>query len=179
MWISASGATGGGYYQTNNGSGTTAYGDSIRLSHSGTGDIYCIEIVNGKGDFRHVKTFGGPKQVGVARSGATLAFYSSQLETTGDNVIESYNSGILILDGCYLANSFADAHGIRMNGTDSTAIVTNCTFNINAGAGKAVYSAVTINAPYGLFQGSNTFYSGSNTAKSSTITKTDLATAFT
>jgi hypothetical protein len=179
VWISASGTLGSGYYQSNSGTGTTVYGENIRLAHSGSGDIYCVEIVNGRGDFRHVKTFGGPKQAGVARQGATLAFYSSQLETTGDNIVESYNSGILILDGCYLANSFTDAHGIRLNGTDSTAIVTNCTFNVNAGTGKAVYSAVTINSPYGLFQGSNTFYSGSNTAKSASITKTDLATAFT
>jgi hypothetical protein len=179
LWISASGTLGGGYYQSNSGTGTIAYGDNVRLSHSGTGDIYCVEIVNGNGDFRHVKTFGGPKQVGCARLGAKLAFYSSQLETTGDNILESYNSGILIVDGCYLANSFSDAHGIRLNGVDSTVYATNCTFNVNAGSGKAVYSAVSIPSPYGLYQGGNTFYPSSNTAKSASITKTDLATAFT
>jgi hypothetical protein len=88
------------------------YGTQIKISHTGSGDIYCFNIVQGSADFTFVDTSGATK-VAVVQTGATLAFVQSQLNAKNEACLEVYGTGILSVTQSTIANINSRAvHGI-------------------------------------------------------------------
>jgi hypothetical protein len=162
VWVTASG-TGTGYYQDNSGSGTVANADGLKITHSGTGDVYCINMVNGSGNFNSVET-SGAVQVAAVQTGASLTFNASELDANGDTVLETYGTGTLTVTNSLVTNAAANGNGIRINAAGSTVIVGNTFFTIPTGTGKAIwyeptatqYGSTLAYASLGFTVGNNT-----------------------
>lgn len=141
VWITASGTTGTGFYQDNTGTGSITHGSDIKVSHSGSGDVYCFNIVKGTATFSTVET-SGATQVGAAQSGARLLFTQSELDANGDCVLETYGNGRLEIVNSYISNAAANSNGIKINGEGSIVVLGNVTLDIPVGVGttsKAVW----------------------------------------
>ena len=154
LWLTASGnQTGttpltdaGGYgiladntgVRASDGKLSTIHGSDVKVSHTGTGDVYCFRISKGTADFANVET-SGATQVASVSSGAALAFATSELNANGDVCIEAYGTGTLTVTNSSITNSAANSNGIRLNQTGSTAIIGNVAFQVPTGTGRAVY----------------------------------------
>jgi len=190
VWLSASGnQTGtvpftdaGGYsiYSDNTGirlsdnTRSTIHGSDIKFSHSGAGDVYCINMLHGVCELSHVET-SNITQFGAVKSGAALTLQNSTIIGNGESVIEAYGTGVLTLTSCLLVNTQPNSNGIKLNSGTSTVIIGNCTFNIPAGSGKAVYNITSGGA---LFHSGSMFMPNSNNKITSTILATELVTIF-
>jgi len=180
VWITASGTTGTGFYQDNTGTGSITHGSDIKVSHSGSGDVYCFNIVKGTATFSAVET-SGATQVGAAQSGTTLSFTQSELDANGDCVVEAYGTGVISVTLSAISNTKANGHGVRLNSTYSTALIVNNVFSIDTyvGTGKAAYATTAVSSPYGLYAIGNAFAPLTNTGKSAILGITTLSSAFT
>ena len=136
VWMYASGA-GAGLYQDNTGTGSYTQGHSVKVSHSGSGDVYCFDIRNGYGDFTLVET-SGATQVGAAASGAQLYFSNSELDANGAIVLEAYGTGTVSVTNCVVSNTAANSSGIWLHASGGTAVVFNSIFQIPTGTGKVI-----------------------------------------
>jgi hypothetical protein len=167
VWITANGNSGAGLYQDNSGTGTYTHGGPLKVSHNGTGDVYCFDIRNGTASFDTVET-SGATQVGAAGPGATLTFNNSQLEANGDVVVETYGNGVVVVTNSVIKNSAANSYGIKLNAVANvagTASVGQSAFNVPLGTGQAVWlDPNTTPGLSGVFAWSGaSFYPGTNT----------------
>ena len=163
VWLYASG-TGGGLYQDNTGAGSYTQGHSVKVTHEGSGDVYCFNIVKGYGDFSLVET-SGAEQVGAAQTGAQLYFRDSELDADGDAVLEVYGTGTVSVTNCVVSNTKANSSGIVINAAGGTAVVFNSIFQIPTGTGKVILGASGGTVAY---SGMN-LYPGFNTSLSTTL----------
>ena len=167
VWITANGNSGAGLYQDNTGTGTYTHGGPIKVSHNGTGDVYCFDIRKGTASFDTVET-SGATQVGAAGPGATLTFNNSQLDANGNVVVETYGSGVVVVTNSVIKNSAANSSGIRLNAVANvagTVSVGQSAFNVPLGTGKAVWlDPNTTPGLSGVFAWSGaSFYPNTNT----------------
>jgi hypothetical protein len=179
MWITANGNSGAGLYQDNSGTGTYTHGGPLKVSHNGTGDVYCFDIRAGTASFDTVET-SGATQVGAAGPGATLTFNNSQLDANGNVVIETYGNGVVVVTNSVIKNSAANSSGIRLNAVANvagTASVGQSAFNIPLGTGKAVWlDPNTTPGLSGVFAWSGaSFYPSTNTTIDTSIIPGPLA----
>lgn len=156
------------------------HGNDIKISHNGTGDVYCIRVGAADGTSRVAADFSGLEtsgatQVGSVASNCTLSFTGSQLDANGDTCVETYGTGTLTVTLSSITNTQTNSSGVRINTTGGTAILGNNIFNIPAGTGKAVYGVSGAT----LIHAGNVFIYGSNTAKTAAITAVALPSAFT
>lgn len=178
VWITANG-TGAGLYQDNTGTGTYTHGGPIKVSHNGSGDVYCFDIRKGTASFESVET-SGATQVGAAGPGATLTFNNSQLDANGDVVVETYGSGVLVVTNSVIKNSQANGFGIKLNAVANvagTVSVGQSAFNVPIGTGSAVWLDPNTTAGLsGVFAWSGaSFYPSTNTTISPTLIPGPLA----
>ena len=188
VWLNASGTSGCGVYADNtgvrvsDGKLSAIHGSDIKVSHSGSGDVYCFNITKGTADFALVET-SGATQIGAVGSGALLAFTNSQLEANGEVCIEAYGTGILTASNCSIVNSNTGAsYGIWLHTAGSTAIIGQCYFDVRStnAASRAVHGV----AGTFLIQANNLFAKtalGADTNRKidTAVTVTTLASTFT
>jgi len=179
VWIDASGTTGSGIYADNSGTGSVLHLNDAHLTHSGTGDVYCVDVRTGAGYLTNIESSGSNVQVIRVGATAVVTVDSSELDGTGDATVEVYG-GTIAITRSIITNTKTNGHGVALNTTGSIATIGDCVFNINAvGAttGKAIYGVATTALYYQFIA----FYPASNTAKtaSPTLLATPLATAFT
>ena len=136
MWLDANG-TGACVYMDNVGTGSTVQFDVGHLAHSGSGDVYCINVVNGGCYATELETTGAV-QVAAVQDGAILTIDRSELDANGDAVIEAYGTGNITITNSSINNIKADSSGISLIDAGGTATIGNCLFNIPAGAGYSV-----------------------------------------
>ena len=176
LWIDANG-TKTGVYADNSGTGSVCHMNTGHLAHSGTGDVYCIDVLDGTVTLTDIETSGNVQVVAV-RTGATLTLDSSEIDANGGAALELYG-GSAIVTRSLITNTKVGGNGIALNTAGSVLTIGDCLFNIDtiSGAGKAVYGV----AGTFLFYQYLSFYPGSNTKKTAapTLTATALATAFT
>ena len=137
MWIDANG-TGDGIYMDNSGTGSTLHLDIAHLTHSGSGDIYCINVTAGNCYVTDIETTGST-QVSAVQTGAVMTIDGSELDAVGDVVCETYGTGSLTITNSLITNTFTNGNGIKINSAGSTVTVGQCLFNIPVGTGSAVW----------------------------------------
>jgi hypothetical protein len=179
VWLTANG-TGAGLYQDNTGTGTYTHGGPIKVSHNGSGDVYCFDIRKGTASFDTVET-SGATQVGAAGPGATLTFNNSQLDANGDVVVETYGNGVLVVTNSAIKNSQANGYGIKLNAVANvagTVSVGQSAFNVPTGTGQAVWlDPNTTVGLSGVFAWAGvSFYPGTNTTINPSIIPAPLTT---
>lgn len=138
MWVQV-GGTGTGILCNNTGvrvsDGTKSrcHGTQVKVSHSGSGDVYCFNIVAGTADFSLVET-SGATQVAAVQTGATLAFAQSELDANGETCLEVYGTGILSVAQCTISNTFGATvcYGIWLHDIGSVANVGNSLFQVSS-----------------------------------------------
>jgi hypothetical protein len=140
------------------------YGTQIKISHTGSGDIYCFNIVKGSADFTFVDTSGATK-VAVVQTGATLAFVQSQLNAKNEACLEVYGTGILSVTQSSISNLFGSTacYGIWLHDIGSVANVGQSLFqvsstNINSRAVHGILGTA-------FFYAYNAYYPGAFTDK--------------
>jgi hypothetical protein len=176
----ASGTSGTGLLMDNTSSNTVnlVHGNNIKITHIGNGDVYCIDVVHGRGNFWEVDTSTtGAEQVARVGSGATLTFYNSLLNADGEVCLEAYGTGSLYLFNCTIQNNnISDSYGIWLHNSTSTATISNCYFNIAAGTvnSRAVHGITgsTLN------HGGTVFAPSTNRRIDSVVTLVALLTNF-
>ena len=169
MWVQV-GGTGTGILCNNtgvrvsDGAKSRCHGTQIKVSHSGSGDIYCFNIVSGTADFSLVET-SGATQVAAVQTGATLAFAQSELDANGQTCLEAYGTGILSVTQCTISNSFgaAECYGIWLHDIGSVANVGQSLFqvsstNVNSRAVKGILGTA-------FYYAYNAYYPGAYTDK--------------
>jgi hypothetical protein len=158
MWLDARG-TSTCITMTNNDTTSTLQMDTAHLAHSGTGDIYCIDVSYGKCYLTDIETSGNV-QVAAVRAGTTMTINGSELDGNNTATIQVYG-GVLTVTNSIITNAQSNSSGIRLNTTGSVLTLGNCVMTIPAGSGKAVYGVATTYMYY-----ANVFFTpGSNTSK--------------
>lgn len=160
----ASGTSGTGLLMDNSSGdpkSNLVHGNNIKITHIGSGDVYCIDVVHGQAEFWEVDTSTtGVEQVAAVGSGASLTFHYSLLEASGEVCVEAYGTGSLSLFNCLVQNlNSGDSYGIWLHNNTSTALVSNCYFNVQG-------STQNSRAVHGI-SGSTLYYSGTTFAPSS------------
>jgi len=169
IWIQV-GGTGTGILCNNtgvrmsDGFKSRCYGTQIKISHTGSGNIYCFNIVKGSADFTFVDTSGATK-VAVVQTGATLAFVQSQLNAKNEACLEVYGTGILSVTQSSISNLFDSTacYGIWLHDIGSVANVGQSLFqvsstNINSRAVHGILGTA-------FFYAYNAYYPGAFTDK--------------
>ena len=140
------------------------YGTQIKISHNGSGNIYCFNIIKGSADFTFVDTSGATK-VAVVQTGATLAFVQSQLNAKNEACLEVYGTGILSVTQSSISNLFGSTacYGIWLHDIGSVANVGQSLFqvsstNINSRAVHGILGTA-------FFYAYNAYYPGAFTDK--------------
>jgi hypothetical protein len=140
------------------------YGTQIKISHTGSGNIYCFNIVKGFADFTFVDTSGATK-VAVVQTGATLSFVQSQLNAKNEACLEVYGTGILSVTQSSISNLFGSTacYGIWLHDIGSVANVGQSLFqvssaNINSRAVHGILGTA-------FFYAYNAYYPGAFTDK--------------
>jgi hypothetical protein len=185
IWLTARGSqTGttpfvdaGGYGIFSDNSGVRAsdnkrspiHGSDVKISHTGSGDVYCFRFSNGStGEFDNVET-SGATQVGAAGSGSLLAFTNSTLDANGEVILEAYGTGSISVNNCLLSNSNTGvSYGIWLHDLGGNAIIIN-----------TVISVASSNAASRMIKGNATdptgvFYNNIMVGKSTTYPYPDL-----
>jgi len=180
VWITANGNSGAGLYQDNSGTGTYTHGGPVKVSHNGTGNVYCFDIRAGTASFDTVET-SGATQVGASAPGATMTFNNSQLEANGNTVLETYGNGVVVVTNSVIKNSAANSYGIKLNAVANvagTVSVGQSAFNVPLGTGQAVWlDPNTTPGLSGVFAwGGASFYPNTNTTISANVIPGPLAT---
>ena len=168
------GATGAGIYADNTGSGSIIIGKAVKVSHGGTGDRYCFNIQHGTASFWGVET-SGAVQVGSVHAGAVLTFNDSELDANGDTVLETYDTGMLVVSNSLITNLAADSFGVKLNGTGGTVAIGQTAINVPPSAtGQAVWlDPASLGGV--LSFGGMSFYPGKNTTVSPTLTMVPIS----
>jgi hypothetical protein len=169
MWVQV-GGTGTGILCNNtgvrvsDGAKSRCHGNTIKVSHNGSGDVYCFNIVAGTADFSLVET-SGATQVAAVQTGANLAFAQSELDANGETCLEVYGTGILSVAQCTISNSFGSTacYGIWLHDVGSVANVGNSLFqvsstNVNSRAVRGILGTA-------LYYAYNAYYPGAYTDK--------------
>ena len=155
------------------------HGNSIKITHIGSGDVYCIDVVHGQAEFWEVDTSTtGAEQVAAVGSGASLTFHYSLLEASGEVCVEAYGTGSLSLFNCLIQNlNGGDSYGIWLHSSDSAAIASNCYFNVQG----STQNSRAIHGVSGsrLYYANPSFAPSSNTRRDSAITMIALSSNFT
>jgi hypothetical protein len=140
------------------------YGTQIKISHTGSGNIYCFNIVKGSADFTFVDTSGATK-VAVVQTGATLSFVQSQLNAKNEACLEVYGTGVLSVAQSSISNLFGSTacYGIWLHDIGSVANVGQSLFqvsstNINSRAVHGILGTA-------FFYAYNAYYPGAFTDK--------------
>jgi len=182
LWIDAS-TTGACIYAKNNGLASTCHLNTGHLTHSGTGDIYCIDVQAGTMTITDIETSGNV-QVCAVRAGATCTIDSSELDGNNGACLEVYG-GTLVVTRSVITNAQADGHGIALLEPNSVALVGECSFSIPVSAtGKCVYNGGAPNVPVYLVYQYVSFINptnpllAANRGLSATVTASALATTF-
>jgi hypothetical protein len=136
LWLDANG-TGDGVYMDNTGSGSTVQFDIGHLAHSGTGDIYCINVTKGSCYVTDIETTGAT-QVAAVQTGAVLTIDGSELVANGDIVCETYGTGTLTITNSIITNTLANSTGVKINDAGGTVTIGNNLITVPAGTGYAV-----------------------------------------
>ena len=138
MWVQVGGTATGILcnntgVRLSDGAKSRCHGAQIKVSHNGSGDVYCFNIVNGSADFTLVET-SGATQVAAVQTGATLAFAQSELDANGETCLEVYGTGILSVTQSTISNSFGAAacYGIWLHDVGSVANVGQCLFQVSS-----------------------------------------------
>lgn len=138
MWVQV-GGTGTGILCNNtgvrlsDGAKSRCHGSQIKVSHNGTGDVYCFNIVKGTADFTLVET-SGATQVAAVQAGATLAFSQSELDANGETCLEVYGNGTLAVTQSTISNNFGatECYGVWLHDAGGVASVGQCLFQVSA-----------------------------------------------
>ena len=139
MWITASGTgTGDCIYMDNTDVTSTVQMDIAHLAHTGTGDVYCINVTKANCYVTDIET-SGSTQVAAVQTGAVLTIDGSELDAVGDVVCETYGTGSLTITNSIINNTATNGNGIKINSAGSTVTLGNNLFNIPIGTGSAVY----------------------------------------
>jgi len=176
VWIDASG-TGDCIYMDNSNATSTLQMDIAHLTHSGSGDIYCINVTAGNCYVTDIET-SGATQVAAVQTGALLTINGSELDANGDVVCETYGTGSLTITNSILTNTATNGNGIKINSAGSTVTVGQCLFSIPVGTGSVVYYN-----PAATLLGSNiafasiSFLPGTNTTIDARLLPIPLAVA--
>jgi hypothetical protein len=136
LWLDI-GGTGNGIRVNNTGTGSTVHLDTGHLAHAGTGDVYCINVMNGNCYVTDIETTG-TTQVAAVRSGCTLTLDSCELDANGDIVCETYGTGTLVITNSAITNAKANSTGILINDAGGTVTLGNNIITVPAGTGYAV-----------------------------------------
>ena len=153
-----------------NGSGTCIFMDNANttsvlhlntghLAHSGTGDIYCIDLTTGNAYLTDIET-SGTMQVAAVRAGTVMTIDSSEIDANNDAAIEVYG-GSLTVTNSIITNTKTNSNGVALNTTGSVCTLLNVLFSIPTGTGKAVFGTTTSL----LYYLNVAFAPGSNTGK--------------
>jgi hypothetical protein len=169
LWIDANG-TGVCLFADNTGTGSVCHMNVAHLTHSGTGDIYCVDATKGTITMTDIETAGNV-QVAAVRTGAVLTLDRSEIDANNGAALEVYG-GTVSVTNSMIVNTQANGHGIALNTAGSVATLGNVVFNIPAGSGKAIYSVAGTFVYYQYLS----FYPASNQGKSAVGTYTALAT---
>jgi len=169
MWVQV-GGTGTGILCNNtgvrvsDGAKSRCHGSQIKVSHNGSGDVYCFNIVKGSADFTLVET-SGATQVAAVQTGATLAFAQSELDANGETCLEAYGTGILSVTQSTISNSFGATacYGIWLHDIGSVANVGQCLFQVSST--NANSRAVRGILGTALYYAYNAYYPGAYTDK--------------
>jgi len=176
----ASGTSGTGLLMDNTSSNIVnlVHGNNIKITHIGSGDVYCIDVVHGRGDFWELDTSTtGAEQVARVGSGAALTFYNSLLNADGEVCLEAYGTGFLYLFNCIIQNNnTSDSYGIWLHNSTSTATISNCYFNIKGSTSnsRAVHGITGST----LYYGGTIFAPSTNRKIDSVLTLQPLSTNF-
>jgi hypothetical protein len=154
------------------------HGNNIKITHIGSGDVYCIDVMHGQAEFWQVDTSTtGAAQVGAVGSGASLTFHYSLLEADGQICVEAYGTGSLSLFNCLVQNlNTTDSYGVWLHNNTSSALLFNCYFNIqsNTANSRAVHGISGSN----LYCDTVVFAPNSNRKIDTSVTVTSLLTGF-
>ena len=163
MGIWAGGSLGVGILMDNSGTGSYCHGTAVSMSHTGVGDVYCIQVIKGIAEFQNLEpSYNGLDQVGSVANDGSLTIYDSTLRASGEVVLEAYDGGTLTLVNCRIINDNAsnDSYGVWLHNVDSNASISNCYFAVmsNTPNSRAVHavSGTTV------YISNNTFALGSN-----------------
>ena len=153
LWLTATGSqTGstpftnaGGYgiyadctgIRASDGHKSSIHGNDIKVSHNGTGDVYCFKIGSNAGtarvtaDFNNVET-SGATQVAAVGSGCTLGFANSELDANGETCVEVYGLGQLSITGSTIQNvrTSAESYGIWLHASTSACVIMNSVIDV-------------------------------------------------
>jgi hypothetical protein len=125
-------------YRASPASNSVIHGSDIKVSHTGTGDVYCFKIgqqgvaATVSADFASVET-SGATQVGAVSSGCLLAFTGSELDANGAVCLESYGTGVLSVNNSTVSNAASgESYGIWLHTSGGAALVTNTIMDIES-----------------------------------------------
>lgn len=125
-------------YRASPASNSVIHGSDIKVSHTGTGDVYCFKIgtqgvaATVSADFTNVET-SGATQVGAVGSGCLLAFNSSELDANGDVCLESYGTGVLSVVNSTVSNAATgESYGIWLHTSGGAALLTNTIMDVES-----------------------------------------------
>jgi hypothetical protein len=125
-------------YRASPASNSVIHGSDIKVSHTGTGDVYCFKIgqqgvaATVSADFASVET-SGATQVGAVGSGCLLAFTGSELDANGEVCLESYGSGVLSVANSTVSNAATgESYGIWLHTAGGAALITNTIMDIES-----------------------------------------------
>lgn len=123
-------------YRSSDNHNSVIHGNDIKISHNGTGDVYCFKIGTIAGtarvsaDFSNVET-SGATQVGAVSTGCSLGFTGSQLDANGETCIEAYGTGSLVVSNSLLSNAATGvSYGIWLHSIGSNATVVNSVLSV-------------------------------------------------
>lgn len=147
LWIDASGTTGSCIYADNTGTGSVCHLNTAHLTHSGSGDVYCFDAEYGAMYLTDIETSGSNVTVAKVGAQAGMTIDSSELDATGEAVIEVYG-GILTVTRSTINNTKIRGHGIACKTTGSVVTIGDCLFYIDSSdaAGKAVFGDIETNS---------------------------------
>jgi hypothetical protein len=148
--------------------------NTAHLAHSGTGDIYCIDLTTGNAYLTDIETSGNV-QVAAVRTGTVMTIDSSEIDANNDAAIEVYG-GTLTVTNSIITNAKANSNGVALNTTGSVCTLLNVLFSIPAGSGKAVFGTTTSL----LYYLNVAFVPGTNTGKTASpaLIATQLGTTW-
>ena len=176
MWMDANG-TGDCIYMDNSNSTSTVQMDIAHLTHSGSGDIYCINVTAGNCYVTDIET-SGATQVAAVQTGAVMTIDGSELDANGDVVCETYGTGSLTITNSIINNIAANGNGIKINSAGSTVTVGQCLFSIPLGTGSAVwYNPAAALGGSNIAFASISFFPGTNTTIDARLVPIPLAVA--
>ena len=173
VWLDANG-TGTDIFMDNTDATSVLHLNTAHLAHSGTGDIYCIDLTTGNAYLTDIET-SGTVQVAAVRTGTVMTIDSSEIDANNDAAIEAYG-GTLTVTNSIITNAKANSNGVALNTTGSVCTLLNVLFSIPAGSGKAVFGTTTSL----LYYLNVAFVPGTNTGKTASpaLIATQLGTTW-